>query len=212
MKFETNVRVNADDVNRLSKGLHEWFVKRYGETAKVSIHMVAWGGFLEVDAPAVAEFIKAYAIETLRCEDEGKRETALRAIRKIADTLAMGSEFSVEPEENTLLVCDSMTFPMDEQKVSLKGEGCVASVQGYKSNITLQDGSDSIIILGGNSQNLVTAKDSKDNLIICIGDNNLIAGNGNSIILVGQNNEVQGTNSVISFDSRARIFGYTFRD
>lgn len=210
MKFETNVRVNADDVNRLSKGLHEWFVQRYGESAKVSIHMVTWGGFLEVNAPAVAEFITAYAAQTLRCEDEGKREAALQAIRKIADTLAMGSEFCMEPEEHMRLVHDSVTFPLDEQKVELDGESCVASVQGYKSNATLQDTSSSIIILGGNSQNLVADEDSKENLIICIGDNNVIAGNDNTVILVGQNNEVQGTNSVISFDPRARIFSYVF--
>ena len=208
MKFETNVRVNADAVSRLSKGLHEWFVQRYGQEKSVSIHMVTWGGFLEVNAPAVAEFIKAYAVQTLRCEDEGEREPALRAIRKIADTLAMGSEFCAEPEEHMLLTYDSVTFPMDEQKVKLNGLGCVASVQGYKSDTTLQDGSDSIIILGGNSQSLVTDKESRDNLIICIGDNNTIVGNDNTVILVGQNNEVQGNNNVISFDPRARIFSY----
>ena len=210
MKFETPVRVNAEDVERLSKGLYDWFVKRYGEEKAVSIHMVTWGGFLEVNAPAVAEFIKAYAIEALRCEDVGKHEATLRAIRKIADTLAMGSEFCLEPEEHMLLVHDSMTFPVDEQEVKLNGESCVASVQGYKSNTTLQNSSNSIIVLSGNSQDLVADKDSKDNLIICIGDNNMIAGNNNSIILVGQNNEVQGTNSVISFDPRARIFSYAF--
>lgn len=212
MKFETNVRVNADDVNRLSKGLHEWFVQRYGQEKAVSIHMVTWGGFLEVNAPAVAEFIKAYAVQTLRCEEEGKREAALQAIRKIADTLTMGSEFCIEPEEHMRLIHDSMTFPMDEQEVKLNGESCVASVQGYKSSTALQDSSDNIIILGGNSQSLVADKDSKDNLIICIGDNNTIAGNDNTIILVGQNNEVQGTNNVISFDPRARIFSYAFNE
>lgn len=212
MKFETPVRVNAEDVKRLSKGLHEWFVKRYGEDKRVSIHMVTWGGFLEVNAIAVAEFIKAYAVQTLRCEDGGKREAALKAIRKIADTLAMGSEFCLEPEEHMRLIHDSMTFPMDEQEVKLDGESCVASVQGYKSNTALQNSSDNIIILGGNSQSLTSDKDSKDNLIICIGNNNTIAGNDNTVILVGQNNEVQGTNSVISFDSRARIWARPFND
>lgn len=211
MKFETPVRVNAEDVKRLSKGLHEWFVKRYGEDKRVSIHMVTWGGFLEVNAIAVADFIQAYAIEALRCEDEGKREVAIRAIRTIADTLAMGSEFCIEPEERMLMIRDSMTFPMDEQKVNLKGEGCVAAGTGYKSSLTLEECTDSIIVLSGDSQDLVADSESKGNLIICTGDNNMIAGNDNRIILVGQNNEVQGTNSVISFDSRARIFGYTYQ-
>lgn len=69
-------------------------MKRYGETTKVSIHMVAWGGFLEVNTPAVAEFIKAYAIETLRCEDVGKREASLQALNMIASTLGMGASFT----------------------------------------------------------------------------------------------------------------------
>jgi hypothetical protein len=210
MKFETPVRVNAEDVKRLSKGLHEWFVKRYGEDKKVSIHMVTWGGFLEVNAIAVADFIQAYAIEALRCEDEGEREAAIRAIRAIADTIGAGSEFCVEPDENMRLVCDSATFPVDEQKINLYAEGSVAVVVGHKSRLALRDCTDNIIVLSGNSQDLVAGNKSEGNLIICTGNNNMIAGNDNRIILVGQNNEVQGTNSVISFDGCARIFSYNY--
>ena len=208
MKFETPVRVNAEDVKRLSKGLHEWFVQRYGESEKVSIQMVAWGGFLEVNAPAVIEFIKAYAVQTLRQEDLKEREVALQAINKIATTIFMGSEFSLESSENMWISNDSFSFMPDNQRVHLKADGCAASLQGHNSYLKMEESEHNIVVLAGNSQTLKFGETSKNNLIICIGNDNLIVGDNNSIILVGQNNEIQGANSVISFDTRARIFSF----
>lgn len=206
MKFETPVRVNAEDVKRLSKGLHEWFVKRYGETAKVSIHMVAWGSFLEVNAPAVAEFIKAYAIETLRCEDAGKHEASLQALNMIASTLGMGSEFHSDLVENLEICNDSASFCVYGQRVNLDANGCVIQLHGHTSTLMLADGVYNIIVLSGDNQEFVAPKACDDNLIICIGNNNRICCNDNTVILAGQNTEVRGANDIISFDTRAQIY------
>lgn len=208
MKFETNVWIDAADVNRLTKvsnlNLRKWFDEKYGDEAR--IQSFTWAAFIEVGAKEVIDFIKQYAIVDVFDEGGGMREITAESINKIAELLPAGGDFHSESVASFEVEREMLNFTADNQAVTLGAKDSAVSLQGRNSGIDLCSSENTIVVLSGTGQHLKGNEGAFDNLVICTGNANTIECNDSCVILTGTGNEVTGVNNtIISFGERDRI-------
>lgn len=205
MKFETNVWIDINEVERFAMGgiidLRKWFEEKYDK--EVRIQVFAWAAFLEVNAEAAIDFIRQYAAISVYDEGENMREITAESINKIAGLAAAGGDYVTEPVAALEVEREMFNFIADNQSITLKAKGSSFSFQGRNSGLELYDSEDNIIVLSGTGQHLKSHEDASGNLIICTGNANTIECDNNYVILTGVGNKVTGKdNTIISYGER----------